>query len=151
MLILAETKLNHATTIKETAVINSTWNSLHNLAQTPFGRLLIIWNTLIFSVDPISVQRQFIHSRFDHLSSSLTFFLTSIYSKNSVVLKQPMFDFLPYIHPSNVPWICIGDWNCIQSFHDKCGGIPFTLKQTNPLDNFVFSSNLLIIPSNRYF
>lgn len=57
MLILAETKVNYVSAYAAAALINNSWDILHNLAQAPFSRLLIVWDPLIFSIEPILVHR----------------------------------------------------------------------------------------------
>jgi hypothetical protein len=146
LMAISETKLNHNTTQHAHSIIRHNWSSIHNLSQAPFGRLLILWNPLIYSLSPITVHRQFIHSEILHIPSSTSFILTTVYAVNNATQRQIFLDILPSLQQSNLPWICLGDWNCMQLSSEKSGGSPLSYSQTRPLNKAIYDANL--IPSN---
>jgi len=118
---------------------------LHNLARALFGRLLVLWNPSIFSIIPLMVHKQFIHSFTTHLPSNQSFQLTSIYAENNKDHRQLILDIIPLLKPANSPWICFGDWNCMQLSTNRLGGNPLTFQATTPLNNAIFSADLFLI------
>lgn len=142
---ISETKLNLALSIKFASFLNPSWSYMHNLDQAPYGRLLVLWNPIIFHISPLIVHKQFIHSLAIHLPSNQSFHITTIYAENSKDNRQLLLDNLPSLKPSNSPWLCFGDWNCMQSSSDKSGGNPLSLRDIKPLNSAILSSELFPI------
>lgn len=66
-----------------------------------------------------------------------------MYADSSAAHRQSLLDILPTLQQSTSLWLCFGDWNCMQMFSKKIGGVPLTYSQTRPLKNAIYGSNLL--------
>ncbi|XP_073151778.1 uncharacterized protein [Henckelia pumila] len=77
---------------------------LHNFHMCTNSRILVMWDSKDVMLDVLA---------------------SFIYGRNSVVARRPLWDFL-INHGENIslPWILLGDFNCVRYPHEKMGGIP---------------------------
>jgi len=50
-----------------------------------------------------------------------------------------------------MPWILMGDWNCILSTKNRFGGAPLTQNDILPLNQTVYKSGLIECPSHGLY
>ncbi|KAL0348042.1 UNVERIFIED_CONTAM: hypothetical protein Sangu_1032000 [Sesamum angustifolium] len=102
------------------------WCQANNFDAIAGGRILIIWNPqlLIFTR---RIYRQVIHCRVTNKSSQLSFYISFTYGLYTVVNRRSMWEKLLELgQPLNMPWIILGDFNCVKSPAEKQLGVPPT-------------------------
>ncbi|KAK4382605.1 hypothetical protein Sango_2855200 [Sesamum angolense] len=124
LLGILETKL---TTSAIARIINRTfpeWCQANNFDAIAGGRILIIWNPAIIDLYPKDISPQVIHCRVTNKSSQLSFYISFTYDLYSVVNRRSMWEKLLELgRPLNMPWIVLGDFNCIKSPAEKQLGV----------------------------
>jgi len=74
-----------------------------------------------------------------------------IYAKNSPYERQAMLDVLPTLNPQNLPWIALGDWNCMLAPNERFRGMPLTPKDIPPLNEAIMKDGLIECKASRLF
>ncbi|KAK4380971.1 hypothetical protein Sango_3012900 [Sesamum angolense] len=120
LLGILETKL---TTSAIARIINRTfpgWCQTNNFDVIVGGRILIIWNPAVIDLVPEDISPQMIHCRVKNKSSQLSFYISFIYGLYTVVHRRSMWDKLLELgQPMNMPWLILGDFNCVKSATEK--------------------------------
>ncbi|KAL0392778.1 UNVERIFIED_CONTAM: hypothetical protein Sradi_2500600 [Sesamum radiatum] len=91
------------------------------------GRILIIWNPAVIDLHLEDISPQVIHCRITNKSSQLSFYISFTYGLYTVVNRKSMWEkFLELGRPWSMPWIILGDFNCVKSLAEKQLGVPPT-------------------------
>lgn len=144
---ICETKLNYEHTIAAQSIIMRNWVFDHNLEHASYGRILVLWNPKIFTLHKIASSDQYIHYSATNLHTSDCFCINYVYAQNNIYTRQNFLHTLPKISP-NVPWLCLGDFNCMHLSYQRSGGAPLSLKDITPLAQAILLSNLQ--PMSRF-
>ncbi|KAL0289339.1 UNVERIFIED_CONTAM: hypothetical protein Sangu_2620000 [Sesamum angustifolium] len=124
LLGILETKL---TTSAIARIINRTfpgWCQTNNFDVIAGGRILIIWNPAIIDLVPEDISPQVIHCRAKNKSSQLSFYISFTYGLYTVVHRRSMWEkLLDLGQPMNMPWLILGDFNCVKSPTEKQLGV----------------------------
>ncbi|KAL0290258.1 UNVERIFIED_CONTAM: hypothetical protein Scaly_2678200 [Sesamum calycinum] len=100
------------------------WCQANNFDAVAGGRILIIWNPAIIDLYPEDISPQVIYCRVTNKSSQLSFCISFTYGLYSVVNRRNMWEKLLELgRPLNMPWIILGDFNCIKSPAEKQLGV----------------------------
>ncbi|KAL0424176.1 UNVERIFIED_CONTAM: hypothetical protein Sradi_0952400 [Sesamum radiatum] len=103
------------------------WCQANNFDAIAGGRILIIWNPAVIDLYPEDISPQVIHCRVTNKSSQLSFYISFTYGLYTVVNRRSMWEKLLELgQPLNMPWIILGDFNCVKSPAEKQLGVPPT-------------------------
>ncbi|KAL0295111.1 UNVERIFIED_CONTAM: hypothetical protein Sradi_6852300 [Sesamum radiatum] len=115
LLGILETKL---TTSAIARIINRTffgWCQTNNFDVIAGGRILIIWNPAVIDLVLEDISPQVIHCRAKNKSSQLSFYISFTYGLYTVVHRKSMWEKLLELgQPMNMPWLILGDFNCVK-------------------------------------
>ncbi|KAL0286498.1 UNVERIFIED_CONTAM: hypothetical protein Sangu_2730000 [Sesamum angustifolium] len=96
------------------------WCQTNNFDTIASGRILIIWNPSVIDLVPEDISPQVIHCRAKNKSFQLSFYILFTYGLYTVVHKRSMWEKLLELgQPMNMPWLILGDFNCVKSPTDK--------------------------------
>ncbi|XP_073149026.1 uncharacterized protein [Henckelia pumila] len=111
---------------------------MHNFHMCTNSRILVMWESKAVRLDVLGMSDQVIHVSVVCLHSQRVFLASFIYGRNSVVAWRPLWDFL-INHGENIslPWILLGDFNCVRYPHEKMGGNPIVPKDMADLRNCI--------------
>ncbi|XP_073129134.1 uncharacterized protein [Henckelia pumila] len=111
---------------------------LHNFHMCTNSRILVMWDKKDVRIDVLGMSDQVIHVSVVCLHSQRVFLASFIYGRNSVVARRPLWDFLINHGESiSLPWILLGDFNCVRYPHEKMGGIPIVPRDMADLRNCI--------------
>ncbi|KAL0347780.1 UNVERIFIED_CONTAM: hypothetical protein Scaly_1794000 [Sesamum calycinum] len=124
LLGILETKLATSAIAR---IINRTfpgWCQTNNFDVITGGRILIIWNPAIIDLVPEDISPQVVHCRAKNKSSQLSFYISFTYGLYTVVHRRSMWEKLLELgQPMNMPWLILGDFNCVKSPTEKQLGV----------------------------
>ncbi|KAK4423208.1 hypothetical protein Salat_1903600 [Sesamum alatum] len=124
LLGILETKL-HASAIPR--IIHRSfpgWCQTNNFDAITGGRILVIWNPAVIDLHPEDISPQVIHCRVTDKSSRLSFYVSFTYGLYTVVNRRSMWDKLLELgQPLSMPWLILGDFNCVKSPEEKQFGV----------------------------
>ncbi|KAL0305338.1 UNVERIFIED_CONTAM: hypothetical protein Scaly_2988000 [Sesamum calycinum] len=96
------------------------WCQTNNFDVIASGRILIIWNPAVIDPVPKDISPQVIHCRAKNKSSQLFFYISFTYGLYTVVHRRSMWEKLLELgQPMNMPWLILGDFNCVKSPTEK--------------------------------
>ncbi|XP_073149189.1 uncharacterized protein [Henckelia pumila] len=111
---------------------------MHNFHLCTNSRILVMWDSEEVRLDILGMSDQVIHVSVVCLYSQRVFLASFIYGRNSVVARRPLWDFL-INHGENIslPWIMLGDFNCVRYPHENMGGIPIVPRDMADMRNCI--------------
>ncbi|KAK4426526.1 hypothetical protein Salat_1421200 [Sesamum alatum] len=116
------------------------------------GRILIIWNPVIIDLQPEDISQQVIHCRVTNKSSQLSFYITFTYGLYTVVNRRSMWEKLFELgKPMIMPWLILGDFNCVKSPTEKQLGVPPTWYELKDFTDCCLSLGLHDAPTTGCF
>ncbi|XP_073149127.1 uncharacterized protein [Henckelia pumila] len=111
---------------------------LHNFHVCPNSRILIMWDSKMVHLDLLEMTYQFIHVTISCLLTHRIFLATFVYGWNSMVARRPLWDFLLSRGDDiDLPWILMGDFNCVRHPYEKMGGVPVAPREMADLRNCI--------------
>ncbi|KAL0322497.1 UNVERIFIED_CONTAM: hypothetical protein Sangu_1869000 [Sesamum angustifolium] len=103
------------------------WCQANNFDAIAGGRILIIWNPAVIDLHLEDISPQVIHCRITNKSSQLSFYISFTYGLYTVVNRKSMWEkFLELGRSLSMPWIILGDLNCVKSPAEKQLGLSST-------------------------
>ncbi|WOK94328.1 hypothetical protein Cni_G03030 [Canna indica] len=102
------------------------WNGLFMPGDGRAGGLVIAWKTKVMDIKLIHKCSQAIHVSVC-LQGKEPWFLTGIYASTCPEERKVLWQYLKNQNIENVPWLLMGDFNCIEKQEDKKGGRSFLL------------------------
>ncbi|KAL0444330.1 UNVERIFIED_CONTAM: hypothetical protein Slati_2155700 [Sesamum latifolium] len=109
---------------KNSLPIISGWCHTHSFDTIVDGRMLIIWNPRVIDLQPEDISPQVIHCRVMNKSSQLSFYVLFTYGLYSIVNRRSMWEKLLDVgQPLTLPWLILGDFNCVKSTAEKQLGV----------------------------
>ncbi|KAK4382385.1 hypothetical protein Sango_2876300 [Sesamum angolense] len=104
------------------------WCQANNFDAIAIGRILIIWNPTVIDLHLEDISPQVIHCRITNKSSQLSFYIYfHLWPFYTVVNRRSMWEKLLELgRPLSMPWIILGDFNCVKSPAEKQLGVPPT-------------------------
>ncbi|KAL2225249.1 UNVERIFIED_CONTAM: Retrovirus-related Pol polyprotein from type-2 retrotransposable element R2DM, partial [Sesamum indicum] len=105
------------------------WCQANNFDTIAGGRILVVWDPAIIDIHPVDISPQVIHCRATNKSSQLSFYISFTYGLYSVVNRRNMWEKLSDFGQSrNMPWLIMGDFNCVKSPNEKqLGRLDYTM------------------------
>lgn len=132
--------------------MNPQWESVNNLVEAPYGRILIMWNPQVFKVTTLSKSDQFINLQVQFLVNNWTMFLTMVYAKNQRGARSPLWDDIMAICRSCTgPWAVAEDFHCFANSSKKVGGAPVISRDTIELRDSMHQCDLQDIKASGSF
>ncbi|XP_062075282.1 uncharacterized protein LOC133779324 [Humulus lupulus] len=86
------------------------------------GRILLVWQLNIMSVEVLQDSDQFIHAYVKELCSGREFYLTFVYGKTTIQERIQLWQDLSCLSFPVTPWLVAGDFNSMFEFDDRLGG-----------------------------
>ncbi|KAL0337746.1 UNVERIFIED_CONTAM: Retrovirus-related Pol polyprotein from type-2 retrotransposable element R2DM [Sesamum calycinum] len=127
LLGIFETKLAATAIPKIIDRLFPVWCQANNFDAIAGGCILIIWNPAVIDLHPEDISPQMIHCRVTNKSSELSFYISFTYGLYTVVNRSSMWEKLLQLgRPLSMPWIILGDFNCVKSPAEKQLGVPPT-------------------------
>ncbi|XP_062075263.1 uncharacterized protein LOC133779303 [Humulus lupulus] len=96
------------------------WNCYTGSANE--GRILLIWQANIVSVEVLQGSDQFIHAYVKELGSSKELCLSFVYGRNTIEERLQLWQDLSGLSFPVNPWLMAGDFNVVFYFNDQLGG-----------------------------
>ncbi|XP_020258878.1 uncharacterized protein LOC109835307 [Asparagus officinalis] len=128
------------------------WNWISNSHQANNGRIWILWDNNILSVQCISSTDQFISCNVNSKDGKLSCIITAVYALNNLEGRKELWhDLLSLKQNVTYPWI-IGDaFNAIISNEEKLGGALVSDYDTEDFINFISTCQLIHLKTTGYF
>ncbi|KAK1266400.1 hypothetical protein QJS04_geneDACA002710 [Acorus gramineus] len=113
------------------------------------GRIWLLWQPSLLSIDLLSFSDQFMHCKVSPASGQPSFFLTAIYASNITAKRFHLWDELRQLSSSvgSGQWILGGDFNEVRFSHEKVGGRGIYSRRMNRFNDCIFYCNLLDLKS----
>ncbi|XP_062089727.1 uncharacterized protein LOC133796269 [Humulus lupulus] len=86
------------------------------------GRILLVWQCSILSVEVLQDSDQYIHAYVKELRSSREFCVTFVYGRNTIQERIQLWNDLSCLTFPVTPWLVAGDINSVFEFDDRLGG-----------------------------
>ncbi|XP_074290503.1 uncharacterized protein LOC141617216 [Silene latifolia] len=87
------------------------------------GRIWILWNPTMFSVQFLDYNAQYIHMCVKDLGTGYNFHLTMVYAFNDTQERKPLWDKLcGFKNQIQGPWVICGDYNIVLVPAERLGG-----------------------------
>lgn len=147
---LLENKLNSKQIDDLKLSMGGQWQVISNVDTCVKCRILIIFNTDVWNAQVYYLSDQ-------HISVVLTnvggakFMCTFIYAQNFDHKRKKLWDNL--ILESRIislPWLLLGDFNCIRFSNDKLGGTTVPTQKMQEVDCFLHASGLLELSTSGF-
>jgi hypothetical protein len=147
ILAVLETKLNLPLTLKAAEYINKEWKLIHNLSNSPFGRIMILFNPLHIYLTSLLSTDQMIHCHARDINDNSSYYITFVYAANSANARKTLHAVIPSLRQNTHPWLIIGDFNCCLNLSDRVGGNPLTPNEIQPLNSTLMEADLIPVNS----
>ncbi|XP_062114238.1 uncharacterized protein LOC133825291 [Humulus lupulus] len=96
------------------------WN--YYLGTNSEGRILVLWQPLVVSVEILMDSDQFLHICVKGINSSKVFCVTFVYGRNTTESRIPLWSDLAGLSFPVKPWVVAGDFNVVFEGTDRVGG-----------------------------
>ncbi|XP_062080463.1 uncharacterized protein LOC133785228 [Humulus lupulus] len=100
------------------------WNYFTRAASE--GRLLLIWQQNLVSVEVLKETDQLLHVCVKGLRTNKLFCVTFVYGRNSIEERVPLWSDLSSLCFPATPWLLAGDFNAVFEGTDRIGGRTIT-------------------------
>ncbi|XP_074264095.1 uncharacterized protein LOC141586691 [Silene latifolia] len=132
--------------------LGNNWKVVHNNNVHDGGRIWIIWDHAIFSVDILACEAQVIHSKVTSLQSGIVWWLSMVYGFNRVHERMPLWNSLSTMNALvNGPWVVMGDFNNVLALNERLG-YEVTNYEIKDFQNCVADCGLVDVPAHgAYF
>ncbi|KAK4438304.1 hypothetical protein Salat_0164700 [Sesamum alatum] len=128
------------------------WCQANNFDMITGGRILIIWNPAVIDLQSEDISQQVIHCRVTNKSSQLSFYITFTYGLYTVVNRRSMWEKLLELgQHMDMPWLILGDFNCVKSPTEKQLGVPPTWYELKDFTDCCLSLGLHDAPTTGCF
>ncbi|XP_074288113.1 uncharacterized protein LOC141613276 [Silene latifolia] len=101
----------------------ASWSLSTNSSYHKGGRIWVLWNPSMFSVNFLDYSSQAIHMEVKDLGTGYSFFCTMIYAFNDVTERKALWEDLGAYNISlKGPWVICGDFNTVLVPSERLGG-----------------------------
>ncbi|WOL01302.1 hypothetical protein Cni_G10018 [Canna indica] len=129
IILLAETHLNEDNSLVCIRKFGSNWSGIFVAGVGRSGGILLVWKTKFCKVNKIFECNQLLNAMV-FPNNSKPWLLSGVYVSNKPAERTLLWSFLGKIETSNLPWLVIGDFNCVHKQDDKKGGNIFKWGQS---------------------
>lgn len=119
---LMETKVKEKHSLVVSKKIKKSWSWFFNYDHHYNGRVWVGWDPSIWHVTVYTKSAQHITCFVTFLEKNLTFMATFVYAYNEAQDRVPLWQDLNSLSSTNLPWCCLGDFNCVISINEVRGG-----------------------------
>jgi exonuclease III len=152
IIALLENKLSTESYENFCLKMNNNWKSVSNNDCNCKGRIILMWDTNIWTNINTNTDKQFIDSQFKNIGG-FNIQITSVYGSNFEVERNDLWCNLKKFNQKyNLPWIVLGDFNTVFRVSEKSGGNKIPQNKIDRLCNFLMDTGLIepIISGNKY-
>ncbi|XP_011085671.1 uncharacterized protein LOC105167597 [Sesamum indicum] len=111
-------------------------------------RILVIWDPAVIDLQPVDIWPQVIHCRATNKSPQLSFYISFTYGLYFVVNRRSIWEKLSDLGLApSMPWLIMGDFNCVKSPKEKQLGVAPTLYELKGFVNYCVALGLLDVPT----
>ncbi|KAL2224952.1 UNVERIFIED_CONTAM: hypothetical protein Sindi_2952000 [Sesamum indicum] len=126
----------------------SRWCQSNNFDTIAGGRILVVWNPAVIDLQPEDNSLQVIHCRVTNKSSQFSFYISFTYGLFSIVNRRSMWEKLTELGQTiSMPWIIMGDFNCVKSPEEKQLGVAPTWYELKDFVDCCVTLGLLDAPT----
>ncbi|XP_074283310.1 uncharacterized protein LOC141607861 [Silene latifolia] len=120
---LLETKVKPLSLNNVRNKLCASWSLSTNSSYHKGGRIWVLWNPSMFSVNFLDYSSQAIHMEVKDLGTGYSFFCTMIYAFNDVTERKALWEDLgAYNRSLKGPWVICGDFNTVLVPSERLGG-----------------------------
>ncbi|XP_020252354.1 uncharacterized protein LOC109829726 [Asparagus officinalis] len=124
------------------------WSWTSNVQEAENGRIWILWNKDILKIQKVNSSNQCLTCSVQLNNDKFSCIMSVIHASNQKEDRKKLWqDLLSLKNNIYCPWIVGGDFIAIMSAEEKLGGTSTTEADTEDLQNFISSSQLLHIKS----
>ncbi|XP_022852083.1 uncharacterized protein LOC111373750 [Olea europaea var. sylvestris] len=119
------------------------WSHTENFPSHPAGRILILWDQTKVNLCVLEAAPQVIHCEVTCKVTSFAFRLSFVYGFHSIVTRRPLWsNLIDFGATCSIPWMVMGDFNCILSPDEKCNGAEVTPYETRDFADCCLTARL---------
>lgn len=99
------------------------WSIFHNVASGCVSRIVLVWDTQLFTVDLILSDAQIMVVKLVTLAK-VVFYVSCVYGHNSMVDRRRLWEAMRYVHSiiGDTPWLQLGDFNVVRQMSERLVG-----------------------------
>ncbi|XP_073151807.1 uncharacterized protein [Henckelia pumila] len=102
----------------------------HNFLLWENSRILVMWDSSVVKLDLVDMSAQEICVRVTCLLTHRSFEASFIYALNTPVERRLLWDSLKSRGEGiSLPWLLLGDFNCVRFPHERSGGAPIAPRE----------------------
>jgi hypothetical protein len=149
---LIENKLNDENFEKFGLKLSRNWKAIHNNDCGCKGRIIVLWDSNIWTNININKDSQFIDCCFENVGG-FNLQVTSVYGSNFDIERNALWHKLKALNLIyDLPWILLGDFNTVFHANEKFGGIKIPHNKLDRVNKFLLESGLIepVISGNKY-
>lgn len=122
---LVETKVKEDKAEKMINRIVPNWSRITNYEHAVNGRVWIIWDDHVYTIQPLDKHDQFIHCLVTGKQNGMCCYLTVVYGHNDSDKRRNLWEQLKRIAQNITgPWLIGGDFNAILYAQDRLSKVP---------------------------
>ncbi|XP_074278043.1 uncharacterized protein LOC141601646 [Silene latifolia] len=119
---LLETRVKTGSINKVHDGLGNNWKVAHNNSVHDGGRIWVIWDPAIFTVDIIAIEPRVIYSKVTSLQSGIVWWLSMVYGFNRVNERLSLWNSLAIMNTVAIgPWVVMGDFNNVLALNERLG------------------------------
>ncbi|WOL17012.1 hypothetical protein Cni_G25800 [Canna indica] len=122
--LLVETHLNDENSLTCIKKFGSSWPGTYVAGDVRAGGIVLVWKNGLMNIQMLYSCSQVINALVTPIRGS-PWLLSGIYASNCPKERGCLWKFLSSIDTADLPWVLIGDFNCIDNQIDKRGGNQF--------------------------
>ncbi|XP_074278025.1 uncharacterized protein LOC141601629 [Silene latifolia] len=120
---LLETKVKSLSLNSVKGILMDGWSLTTNNSMHKEGRVWVLWDPTIFTVDLCDYFAQCINMRVNENSTKIVFKLSMVYAYNDINGRHELWNQLDNFANNGVePWLVCGDFNCVLAHSERLGG-----------------------------
>ncbi|XP_031255913.1 uncharacterized protein LOC116113894 [Pistacia vera] len=147
---LLETKVEQSHLQSVVSSVCPSWQFLSNATDSIACRVLVCWDSSLYSVHSLHCSLQEITCRVTHVSEGFSFGITFVYGSNDPGNRRNLWDFLrdqsAVFDSEGLPWLVLGDFNAILGASDRVGGDPEWYGYMDDFGQCIHDAELIGVP-----
>ncbi|XP_031267085.1 uncharacterized protein LOC116125517 [Pistacia vera] len=150
---LLETKVKQSHLQSVASLVCPSWQFLSNATYSIACRVLVCWDSSLYSVNSLHCSLQEITCRVTHVSKGFSFRITFVYGSNDLRNRRNLWDFLrdqsAVFDSEGLPWLVFGEFNTILGAFDRVGGDPALYGYMDDFRQCIHDAELIGVPFTR--
>ncbi|XP_031287107.1 uncharacterized protein LOC116145808 [Pistacia vera] len=150
LISLLETKVEQSHLQSMVSFVCPLWQFLSNMIDSIACRVLVCWDSSLYSVHSLHCSLQEITCRVTHVSEGFSFWITFVNGSNDPRNRCNLWDFLrdqsAVFGSKGLPWLVLGDFNAILGASDRVGGDPAWYGYMDDFGQCIHDAELIGVP-----